>query len=361
MKNIAISTGGGDCPGLNAVIRAIYLTAKNKYKAEVFGISDGFDGIIKKPNKIRNLTSKDVAGIICAGGTILGTTNRGNPFAYKVVKDGAVTTHNYSGRVINKLKDLKIDAFILIGGDGTLSIGKEFFDLGVPVIGVPKTIDNDLSFTDVTFGFDTAVETAMFAIDKIRTTGESHHRVMVVEVMGRDAGWIALYSGVAGGADVILIPEMPFDINKVCEKVVQRHKKDYKSSIVVASEGACPKDGCKVYQESKVPGANKRLGGIGNYVGSRIEELTGFETRVTVLGHIQRGGSPSATDRAMSTVFGSMAVELAAKKEFGKMVAIRNGKYTAVSLSDAVGKLKLVPADHDLVLTAKRVGIEFGV
>lgn len=360
MKKIAISTGGGDCPGLNAVIRAVYKTAKNKYGYEVIGIEDGFDGLIK-PNKLKYLTSKDISGIICAGGTILGTTNRGNPFEYKTVdKNGTVKVHNYSKRVINKLKELEVGALILIGGDGTLKIGREFFDLGVPVIGVPKTIDNDLMSTDVTFGFDTAVNTATFAIDKLRTTAESHHRVMVVEVMGRDAGWIALEAGIAGGADVILIPEIPYKINEVCKKVIERQKRDCKSTIVVVSEGAYPKGTEKIYLKSKDKTANKRLGGVGAKVGADIESKTGFETRVTVLGHIQRGGSPTARDRVLSTVFGSMAAELAHKGEFGKMVAIQGGQYKAVSLLEATGKQKLVSLDDEIVKSARRIGIELG-
>ncbi|MFH1453437.1 MAG: ATP-dependent 6-phosphofructokinase [Armatimonadota bacterium] len=360
MKRIAISTGGGDCPGLNAVIRAVFKTAHIKYKAEVLGIEDGFDGLIK-PDKIRKLTPHDVSGIISEGGTILGTTNRGNPFSYRVVKGDKVERHDYSKRVINKLKELKVDCMVVIGGDGTLKIAKEFFDLGVNVVGVPKTIDNDLDFTDVTFGFDTAVNTAMEAIDRIRTTGESHHRVMVVEVMGREAGWIALHSGISGGASVILIPEIPFEIDKVCEHIKQRHRQGLTSSIVVVSEGAYPKSGKRVYKPGAGdPGANKVLGGIGERVGNKIEAITRFETRTTVLGHIQRGGSPSARDRTLGTIFGAMAVELAAKKDYGKMVAIHKGEFTSASLAVAVGKLKLVRSDNPMLLASRSIGVEFG-
>jgi len=359
IKKIAVLTGGGDCPGLNAVIRAVVKTAINTYSLEVVGIEDGFGGLIQ--NRHRPLTINDVSGILPRGGTILGTTNRDNPFHYPVIENGEKVYRDVSQKVINNLEELGIHALIVIGGDGSLSIGKELWEKGLPVVGVPKTIDNDLSATDVTFGFDTALVTATEALDKLHTTAESHHRVMVLEVMGRYAGWIGLEAGIAGGADVILIPEIPFQIEKVCEKIVDRRVRGKKFSIVVVAEGAKPLGGemvvAKLIEDSADP---IRLGGIGNVVAKQIEECSGMETRVTVLGHLQRGGSPTAFDRILGTRYGAAAVELVMTGQFGKMVSLRTPDIVSVSLEEAVHELRRVPVDSDKIKAAKSVGICFG-
>ena len=359
IKKIAVLTGGGDCPGLNAVLRAVVKTASNVYGVEVIGIEDGFGGLIQ--NRHSPLTTKDVSGILHRGGTILGTTNRDNPFRYPVTENGEKVYKDVSGQVIANLQELGVDALIVIGGDGSLSIGNELYEKGLPVVGVPKTIDNDLSATDVTFGFDTALVTATEALDKLHTTAESHHRVMVLEVMGRYAGWIALESGLAGGADVILIPEIPFQIEKVCEKIVDRRVKGKKFSIVVVAEGAKPLGGemvvAKVIEDSADP---IRLGGIGNVVAKQIEECSGMETRVTVLGHLQRGGSPTPFDRILGTRYGAAAVDLVMEGQFGKMVSLRTPDIVAVSLEEAVHELRKVQVDSDKIKAARSVGVSFG-
>lgn len=359
IQTLGVLTGGGDCPGLNAVIRAVVKTAVNKYKINVVGIEDGFEGLIK-PGKTRYLSEKDVEKILPRGGTILGTTNRGNPFQYKVVRNGKVATLDYSDRVIKSLKKLGIDALAVVGGDGSLRIALDFFKKGVRVVGVPKTIDNDLEATEVTFGFDSAINTAKDAIDKLHDTAESHHRVIVVEVMGRNAGWIALEAGMAGGADIILLPEIPFDIEKVCHKIRQRDKAGMKYSIVVAAEGAVPLGGNAVFVHSNDPCAPERLGGIGALIANEVNRRTKHETRVTVLGHIQRGGSPTAFDRNLGTRFGAAAVRLAMEGQFGKMVCLKSGKIDSVELEKAVGNLKLVKKDCDYIKAATDSGIIFG-
>lgn len=359
VKRIGVLTGGGDCPGLNAVIRAVVKTAVYKYGIEVFGIEDGFKGLIHKLGM--PLSPKEVSGILPRGGTILGTTNRDNPFRYPVNIDGKKVFKDVSDRVIANMKDLGIDALVIIGGDGSLSIGRELYEKGLPVVGVPKTIDNDLSATDVTFGFDTAVTTATEAIDKLHTTAESHHRVMVLEVMGRYAGWIALEAGIAGGGDVILIPEIPFDISKVCQKIKDRIVEGKKFSIVVAAEGAKAKDGEMVIQKMIEDSTDPvRLGGIGNVIGKQIEECSGIETRVTVLGHLQRGGMPTPFDRILGTRLGTAAVDLVMQGDFGRMVCLRTPNIESVTLAEAVGELKKVNPQGDLVKAAKAVGTSFG-
>ncbi len=360
IRKIGISTGGGDCPGLNAVIRAVVKSARLVYRWDVIGIEDGFDGLIHAKN-LRLLTLSDISGILPRGGTILGTTNRGNPFRHVVYEDGKKVIKDLTPQVIENIKILNLDAIVCIGGDGTLTIAKDLHELGVPVVGVPKTIDNDLSATDLTFGFTTAVITATEALDKLHTTAESHHRVMVVEVMGRNAGWIALESGIAGGADVILIPEIPFDIESVCDKVKRRQITGSRFSIVVVAEGAIPLGG----EETIAAGAtaeyqNVRLGGIGYRVSRAIEEKTGIETREVVLGHLQRGGSPSAFDRILSTRFGAKAVELVAQEKFGEMVCLRGRQVESVRIEEAIGQLKLVDPAGQVVKTAECMGIEFG-
>lgn len=360
IRRIGVLTGGGDCPGLNAVIRAVVKTAIGNYSLSVTGFENGFGGLIQ--NRARDLTMNDVVGILPRGGTILGTTNRDNPFKYQMVINGQKEFRDVSDRVIENINIQGIDALIVIGGDGSLSIGRELYEnKGLPVVGVPKTIDNDLSATDQTFGFDTALNTATEAIDKLHTTAESHHRVMVLEVMGRYAGWIALEAGIAGGADVILIPEIPFSIEKVVEKINHRRDHGKLFSIVVVAEGAKAIGGEMVVQRRVEESFDPiRLGGIGNVVAKQIEEETGMEARVTVLGHLQRGGTPTAFDRILSTRYGAGAVNLVMAGKFGEMVCLRTPDIKSVSLAEAVGEIRLVPKDGDMVCTAKQIGISFG-
>lgn len=359
MKTVGVLTGGGDCPGLNAVIRAVVKSASVKYNYKVVGIEDGFDGLVL-PDKTRDLTPWSIRGILPVGGTILGTTNRANPFQYKVAKGDKTEIRDISGEVMSNIRSMGLDALIVIGGDGTLKIAYELFKLGCPVVGVPKTIDNDILATDVTFGFHTAVQTATDALDRLHTTAESHHRVMVVEVMGRYVGWIALETGIGGGADVILIPEIPFDMEKVGQKILDRKKVGCRSSIVVVSEGARPIGGdVTVLRCAESGGSAERLGGIGDKVGANIT-CYGMEVRVTVLGHLQRGGSPCAFDRILSTQFGVSAVDLVARKRFGEMVCLRGKAIESVSLSEVAQGQKNVPTEEGLVKVAESIGISFG-
>lgn len=355
ISTIGICTGGGDCPGLNAVIRGVVKTALLDYGWRVMGIEDGFDGLIW-PEKSHELSHAAVRGILSRGGTILGTTNRGNPFAYDTTENGKKVVKDYSARCVENMKKMGVDALVVIGGDGTLKIAHDFYRIGLPVVGVPKTIDNDLSATEVTFGFETAVQTATEAIDRIQTTAESHHRVMIVELMGRDAGWIALWAGLAGGADVILIPEMPFTIEKVCAKIVEREGMGRKFSIVVMAEGAKfpPKDA-----DGK-PIPPSKPGNVGNTLAYSIREHTGKDVRVTVLGHIQRGGSPTAFDRLLGLRFGVAAADLIAQGKFGYMVCLRCGEIQSCALQEAIGIYKTVSPSSDLIRTARAAGISFG-
>ncbi len=347
---IGICTGGGDAPGLNAVIRAAVKAAILKYKWKVIGIPDGFDGLIW-PERSFELTLKQVSGILPRGGTILGTTNRGNPFCYKTVENGQEIMRDISDQVIGNAKKLGIDAIISIGGDGSMKIAHELFLKGMAIVGVPKTIDNDLSATEVTFGFDTALHTATDAVDKIHTTAEAHHRVMVVEVMGRDAGWIALEAGIAGGAHIILIPEIPFSIEKICQQLAEREKYGKRFTIMVVAEGV------------KLPPEMKHLSrtsAVGNMIGDAIAIVSHKEVRVSVLGHIQRGGSPSPYDRILGTRFGVGAVDLIAAGGFGKMVCLQQESIRVVAIADAVGKMKAVDPQGEIVRAARAVGISFG-
>ena len=356
LRRIGILTGGGDAPGLNAVIRAVVKSAHN-HGIECVGLEDSFDGLIY-PERSRILTPHDVTGILRLGGTILGTTNRGNPFAYPIqTKDGTV---DYSDRCMENFRTMKLDAVVVIGGDGTLSIAHEFHKRGVPIVGVPKTIDNDIPETTMTFGFDTAVAFATDAIDRLHTTAQSHHRVMVVEVMGRYAGWIALYAGIAGGADIVLIPEIPFDLDKVVASILRREVWGARFSIVVVAEGAHAAGGARSIIAAGTPDRVERLGGIGEEVAIALERLTKKEARYVVLGHLQRGGSPLAYDRILATRFGSHAVELLMRGEFGVMTALRSPDIVAVPLSCVVGRTRTVPIDSDVVRTARNVGISFG-
>ena len=361
MRRLAIVTAGGDCPGINAVIRAVAKTAINDYGMEVVGILDGFLGLIE--SRWRKLSYHDVSGIIMLGGTILGTSNRANPFKYAVGKKGDEPEFaDVSDRVIANFEKIGASTLIAIGGDGTLHIAQRLYEKGLPVIGIPKTIDNDVDCTDRTFGFDSAVATATEAIDKIHTTAQSHHRVMMVEVMGRYVGWLALFAGVAGGGDVILIPEIPFDIEIVAKRVVERSRRGKRFSIVVVAEGAKSVGGDlvvrKIVKDSTDP---VRLGGIADRIAHEIEKRTGLETRVTVLGHLQRGGPPTAFDRVLATRFGSLAAGLAAQGKSGIMVALKGEDIVTVSIADAIARLKSVPPDHDLIKSALSVGTSFGV
>lgn len=360
IKRIGVLTGGGDAPGLNAVIRAVTKAAVCQHDWEVIGIEDGFEGLLTS-GKAAPLTLETVRGILPRGGTILGTTNRGNPFAFAVQVDGKTVVRDVSDDLIARCRDLGLDCLVVIGGDGSLHIALELLEKGLRVVGVPKTIDNDIGATERCFGFQTAVLTATEALDKLHTTAESHHRVMLLEVMGRDAGWIALESGLAGGADAILIPEIPFKVSCVTDMIRRREKSGRKFSIVVVSEGAKPEGGAAVYQDAGQAGGRlPRLGGISVDVARAIEKETGKETRTTVLGHLQRGGSPIPFDRVLGTRFGCGAVRLAAERKFGHMVAIQGGAITSVHLADAVGKPRLVPLDGDLVRTARDMGVCMG-
>ncbi|MBI4493308.1 MAG: 6-phosphofructokinase [Chloroflexi bacterium] len=359
VRRIGVLTGGGDCPGLNAVIRAVVKTATTYYEWEVIGIEDGFEGLIKE-GKTHPLTNETVRGILPRGGTILGSTNRGNPFAYRERKEGEVTVTDLSRQVIDRCERLRLDALLVIGGDGSLGIANDFFKLGVPVVGIPKTIDNDLSATDVTFGFDTALNTATEAIDKLHTTAESHHRVMVLEVMGRHAGWIALEAGLAGGGDIILIPELPFQVDRVVEQIRRRDASGRSFSIVVVAEGAAPAGVGLFTIEPRDPLARARLGGIGDWLADQVGQRTEHEVRSLVLGHLQRGGSPTPRDRILGTRFGVEAVRLASREQFGHMVALRGTEIVAVTLDEAVGVLKTVPPESALVHNARCLGVSFG-
>ncbi len=339
MKKIGVLTGGGDCPGLNAVIRAVVRKSMH-YNWEIIGIKNGWKGLIC--GEMELLTDYSVSGILPKGGTIIGTS-RTNPF--KNQEDVQ--------RTIENIKKFGIDALVAIGGDDTLGVALKLHEMGIPVVGVPKTIDNDISATDYTFGFDTAVSIVTEAIDRLHTTAESHHRVMVLEVMGRHAGWIATVSGIAGGADEILIPEYPFDIDEVCGHLKERYARGKSFSIIVVAEGAEPKHIGSLVMNTKEKDdfGHLRLGGVGHYIAKLIEERMNVETRVTVLGHVQRGGSPTAYDRVLATRFGVAAVELIKNADFGKMVALQGNKIVPVELNEAVSKLKTV--DIELYEIAK--------
>jgi 6-phosphofructokinase 1 len=359
IHRVGVLTGGGDCPGLNAVLRALVRTAIRLYGWEVIGIEDGFDGLLE-PRPPRPLTLDHVRGLLPRGGTILGTTNRTNPFAYAIRAGAGVRTVDRSREVIDRVAALGLDALVVIGGDGTLAIAEKLYRLGVPVVGVPKTIDNDLAATDVTFGYQTAVATAVDGIDRLHTTAESHHRIMVVEVMGRHAGWIALESGLAGGADVILIPEIPFDMDHVRAALAARQMRGHRFSIVVVSEGAAPRGQKQFFVPAADPRLPPRLGGVGTWLMTQIESTMGVESRVVVLGHLQRGGSPTAFDRILATRFGAGAARLVAERAFGQMVALHTPHVAAVSLAEATRAMKRVAPDDQLVETARGIGISFG-
>jgi ATP-dependent phosphofructokinase / diphosphate-dependent phosphofructokinase len=360
IQTIAILNGGGDCPGLNGVIRGVVRAAVLQRNWQVLGIEDGFDGLVDRP-RYRVLDLACVQGILPRGGTILGTSNRGNPFSYPVKVDGKVCLQDVSQRVLNNFRQLGAQAMIAVGGDGTLKIARRLNEMGLPVVGVPKTIDNDLRGTDVTFGYNTAVSIVTEALDRLQTTAESHHRVMVLEVMGRDAGWIALESGIAGSADVILIPEIPFDLDKVCRHIRQRGSEGNRATIVVVAEGAFPIGGHKVVKATAAETFGlERLGGIGHYVADAIERVHGLETRVVVLGHVQRGGTPTHFDRILASRFGVKAVDLIARGQFGEMVVLKGREVVAMPIEDAVCTQNRVDPDGNLVWTAEQLGIMMG-
>jgi ATP-dependent phosphofructokinase / diphosphate-dependent phosphofructokinase len=356
LKKIGVLTGGGDAPGLNAVIRAVVKAAYNS-GVEVLGLEDSFDGLIY-PEKSRPLTPRDVTGILRRGGTVLGTVNRGNPFVEPIVTPEG--TFDYGDRVTEMFEKNGLDALVCIGGDGTLAISYEFYKRGVPLVGVPKTIDNDIFGTTSCFGFDTAVSFATDAIDRLHTTAEAHRRIIVVEVMGRYAGWIALHAGVAGGADVILIPEIAYDLEKVAKCIRDRDAWGARFSIVVVAEGAVPIGGSHSVLQAARAGYVERLGGAGMYCAQELDRLANKETRYVVLGHLQRGGQPTAFDRTLATRFGGKAVELLLKGQFGKMVANHPPDLVPIPLQDVVGKIKTVPLDNDLLTTARALGVSFG-
>lgn len=364
IKKVAVMTGGGDCPGLNAVIRAVVHVGSERYGWEILGIEDAFNGLIdldyKSPHGNQWLTPDGVRGILARGGTILGTSNRSDPFQF-VVQDpsGKKRTIDVSERVMENYRKLGLDALVSIGGDGSMRIAQRFVELGMNVVGVPKTIDNDLAATDQTFGFDTAVGVATEALDRLRDTADSHDRVMLMEVMGRYAGWIALHSGIAGGADAILIPEIPYRIEPLAALIRERRKAGKNYSLIVVAEGAKPAGGEASIGE-RVLGGMPRLMGAAQRVAEALAQHVEADMRVTVLGHIQRGGSPSSFDRVLATRFGVAAAELVARGEFGKMVALRNGEIVAVDIAEAVAEPKLVDPESQIVKQARALGICFG-
>jgi len=356
---IAISTGGGDAPGLNAVIRAAVLSAINR-GWEVLGVKRGFAGLLGE-DEVVILTRDSVRGIAHLGGTILRTTNRGNPFHYpRRQTDGSFKEIDRSNELIENARQLGIDALISIGGDGSLAIAQRLCTKGMKIVGVPKTIDNDVSGTITTFGFDTAVNTALEAIDRLHTTAESHDRVIVMEVMGRDSGFIALHSGLAGTADVILIPEIPYDIGKVCEKIMARDRAGRQFSIVVVAEGAFPRGGHASTLGESLPGQARRVGGVADSIAREIQQITGKETRSLVLGHLQRGGMPTGYDRLLATRFGGAAVRAVEQEHWGHMVALQSPHIVTIPIAEALREPKRVDPTHDVVQTARETGISFG-
>lgn len=360
VRRVGVLTGGGDAPGLNAVLRAVVKSCRITYRLSVIGIHNGFTGLVEK--KYEDLDREDIRGILPRGGTILGTSNRGNPFRYAYRRpDGHEEIIDASQTVVKNFEQLGLDALIVIGGDGTLSIAERFHrEHGLPIIGVPKTIDNDISATEVTFGFATALESATSALDRLHTTAESHHRVMLLEVMGRDAGWIALNAGIAGGAHMVLIPEIPFRFEPLLAKIRAREVLGRPFSLVVVAEGAAPAGGEKVFAAVDETTGWKRLGGVSFAIANQIGEMSGYEVRTTVLGHIQRGGSPVPTDRILATRFGVEATRLAIEGNFGHSVALHCDQVVPVPLAEAVGRIKQVDPANQLVATARAVGIVFG-
>jgi phosphofructokinase-like protein len=357
-NTIGILTGGGDAPGLNAVIRAVVTTAIGQCGMKVIGIENGFEGLLGE-TQTRELTTADVRGLLPRGGTILGTRNRGR-FVERDSNGAPTKVEGLYHEAVDNLRRLGIDALVVLGGEGTLAIAQEFGRFGISVVGVPKTIDNDLACTELTFGFITALDIATDALDRLHTTAESHDRVMILEVMGRNTGWIALHSGIAGGADVILIPEIPFTMESVAERIRARDEAGSNFSIIVAAEGALETGHDLIYQDTGDPQHAPRLGGIGAYCQRNLEELTGHETRCVVLGHLQRGGRPNAFDRMLATNYGTCAVRAVVEGKSGVMVALQAGDVITVPISQAIANVKTVPPNGQLVRTARDTGISFG-
>ena len=376
VKKVAIITNGGDCPGLNAVIRAIVKTAET-HGVECYGYIEGYKGMLEN-NYIKLESNGSASGLLHRGGTIIGASNSTNLFNYPVEENGQTVYKDMSFKAVENVRNAGFDCIFTLGGDGTQKSARDFSTKGVNVIGVPKTIDNDVACTDITFGYNTAVSVATEALDRLHSTAESHHRIMTLEVMGRYAGWIALESAIAGGADVALIPEIPYDINKAVDKINERRAKGKEFSIVVVAEGAAPKGGEITIASQRNNGAgvdNNKLGGVGQVVAKQLEELTGLEARNTTLGYMQRGGTPTAFDRVLSTKYGAKAIELALNGQFGVLTVIKNGKLDCVSLEDVVGRntkigavsgntaesnLRKVTMNDDLVKTARDIGICLG-
>lgn len=357
---IGILTGGGDCPGLNAVIRGVTKTAQNRYGVDVVGFYDGYQGLIE--NRFTFLTYENVSGILTQGGTILGTSNKANPFAHIVMENGARIVKDVSDEAMGLYRDLSLDALITVGGDGTMTIARMLSEKGANVVGVPKTIDKDLVETDTTFGFDSARLVATEAIDRLHTTAQSHHRVMIVEVMGRNAGWLALESGIAGGGDVILIPELPYQVEEIVRVVRQRSRFGRKFSIVVIAEGARPEGGEQVVNRLVEDSHERvRLGGISHQLAAQLEAATELECRVALLGHLQRGGAPTPLDRILATQFAVKAMELIADRNFNQMVAVKGSEIAAVPIEQVAGRQKLVPRDSPLIQAAASVGTSLGL
>jgi ATP-dependent phosphofructokinase / diphosphate-dependent phosphofructokinase len=357
---LGVLTGGGDCPGLNAVIRAVVRTAINDYDMEVVGFLDGYEGLIE--NRYRKLAKADVSGILTMGGTILGTSNRADPFNFPVMQEEKFIYIDRSAQGVQNFERLGLDALIAIGGDGTMAASDGMAKKGLNIIGVPKTIDNDLYGTDQTFGFDSAVTTATEAIDKLHSTAQAHHRVMIVEVMGRYAGWLALASGIAGGGDIVLIPEIPYELEIICDTIRARNRNGRNFSIIVIGEGAKPKGGDIVIKRMVENSPDKlRLGGISNQLAAQIEAITTLETRVTILGHLVRGGAPTSFDRILASRFGNQAVHLAFEKKFGQMVALRGNEINSVPIKDVAGRVRKVPYDSTLLKMAQSLGTSFGI
>lgn len=364
VEKVAVMTGGGDCPGLNAVIRAVVHVGIERYGWQILGVEDAFNGLVdldyKSPHGNQWLTLDNVRGILARGGTMLGTSNRSDPFEY-VIKDpsGKQRTIDVSARVMENYRKLGLDALVSIGGDGSMRIAQRFVELGMNIVGVPKTIDNDLAATDQTFGFDTAVDVATEALDRLRDTADSHDRVMLMEVMGRHAGWIALECGIAGGADVILLPEIPYRVEAIAGLIRERRQAGKNYSLIVVAEGAKPAGGEASIGERAL-GAMPRLMGAAQRVAEALEQHVDADMRVTVLGHIQRGGSPSSFDRVLATRYGVEAAELVAKQQFGKMVALRGGEIVPVPIAEAIAEPKLVDPRSQLVQQARALGVCFG-
>ncbi len=361
IKRIGILTGGGDCPGLNAVIRAVAKTAILQHGWEVWGIQDGFLGLIL--DNMRQLHINDVSNILTVGGTILGTSNKADPahFAIAVDADGKPGVEDVTDRVIDNATERRLDVIVAIGGDGTMSAAARIIERGLRFVGVPKTIDNDLMHTEVTFGFQTAVQTATDALDRIHTTASSHHRVMLVEMMGRNAGWLTLHAGMASGADVILIPEIPYDLDKICACCVERSRRHKAFTMIAVSEGARPHGGQQVIDRVVHDSPDPiRLGGVSGVLAEEIAEQTHLETRATILGHVQRGGTPCAADRVLATEFGHAAARMLAEERFNRLVVMQSGRIADAAIADVADQQRLVPADHPLLAAARSIGVCMG-